>query len=276
VFTHVFIIGVDWRLSFADYPALHREAFVPYLQQAWALGPELAFYALAPILLRRPALLAGVLVASVALRIYLVPTDNGFNGNLRYHFLGSTICFFLMGHVARLAGDRFAWLSKSSTGGGMLVIAVLAMVLPIGEQFVDWDSIRFWVAISAFALSLPGVFAATKDHRLSNFLGDLSFGVYLLNTGLIRGTASNAVLSAALQTNLPPTASSAYALSAVFVASTMGLAYLVYGFIEKPVAGLMRRVIPSWPGREARSALHRPAPSPADGSDAATRFVAPS
>jgi peptidoglycan/LPS O-acetylase OafA/YrhL len=74
----------------------------------------------------------------------------------------------------------------------LLIVAVLLLNYPANA---DWDSPRFWVTALCFAFALPGIFAATAKNRLSNWLGDLSYPLYLihllvmaimLNTGFFR------------------------------------------------------------------------------------------
>ena len=50
--TGIFLIGMDWQLSFGSYPTPHFEAAIPGLEQAWTLGAELLFYLAAPLLMR--------------------------------------------------------------------------------------------------------------------------------------------------------------------------------------------------------------------------------
>jgi peptidoglycan/LPS O-acetylase OafA/YrhL len=73
-FTGLFLLGIDWRVAFASYPADHWSAAIGGLHQAWTLGAELVFYLMAPFLMRSWMWAAAILVASVATR-YATMTD---------------------------------------------------------------------------------------------------------------------------------------------------------------------------------------------------------
>ena len=51
-FTNVFLLGADWNLDFANYPNDNWNAVPSGLHPAWTLGAEMAFYVLAPFLVR--------------------------------------------------------------------------------------------------------------------------------------------------------------------------------------------------------------------------------
>ena len=70
--TGIFLVGMDWRLSFASYPEVHSDAGIVGLKQAWTLGAELMFYLLAPLLMRSWKIAVSLLVASFGLRAYFV------------------------------------------------------------------------------------------------------------------------------------------------------------------------------------------------------------
>ncbi len=43
----------------------------------------------------------------------------------------------------------------------------------------DWFRFNDYAAVVLFALALPGIFEATKNNRVSNWLGDLTYPLYL-------------------------------------------------------------------------------------------------
>jgi peptidoglycan/LPS O-acetylase OafA/YrhL len=70
--TSVIILGMDWRIAFADYPNEHWDASPVFLHPAWTLGAELTFYLVAPFLLRSRKAMLTVFVLSAAIRFGLV------------------------------------------------------------------------------------------------------------------------------------------------------------------------------------------------------------
>lgn len=231
LFTRLFLIGADWRISFADYPQEHWGAMFFGLRQAWTLGPELSFYLLAPFLLRSPLAFLVVLVATIATRAYLVAVY-GYHPVWTYYFLPATFVFFQAGAVARFAGSRLPMLRMPIIGIGCLVGALACLLYPAEPV---WDSSAFWIAAILFAISLPGIFEATKSNTALNWLGSLSFPVYLLHLMVII-LASDAGLFAHLPRN-----SSVIIL--VGVSIVLVVAILANWLIERPTAHLMRRVL---------------------------------
>jgi hypothetical protein len=72
--TGIFLLGMDWRVTFAAYPETHFAAAIEGLHPAWTLGAELSFYLLAPFLVRSWRLTFTVLLLSVAIRFVLNAT----------------------------------------------------------------------------------------------------------------------------------------------------------------------------------------------------------
>lgn len=179
-FTNIFLFGSDWRVAFAAYPQLHFDALPAQLYQAWTLGAELTFYALAPILLRSWKLTTGLLIVSAITRAVCVTEVGGFDTNWTYLFFPATMLFFLLGHVARCTAVR--WPVFGHAAAGTILLTFSFGVLLIGGP-ADWDSIRFWMAALCFAAALPAVFVATRSMRLLNALGDLSYPLYLTHAG---------------------------------------------------------------------------------------------
>ena len=68
--TGIFLIGSDWYASFASYPAQDFSEFPVRINQAWTLGAESTFYALAPILARSLRSAAVLLLLSTACRLF--------------------------------------------------------------------------------------------------------------------------------------------------------------------------------------------------------------
>lgn len=237
---YISLIGTDWRLLLPDYPALRTQATLPPISQAWALSLELTFYLIAPFLLRSWKTVAIVLVASVAWRIYMIQPPGQFNANLRYVFFPAVVCFFLMGHAARLSSERLPALKSGWVGLAMLAISILSMTAP--GPWVYWDTPRFWLSVCAFSLALPGIFAATKDWRVSNVAGDLSYGVYLIHIAPLLLMAQWGTF-AKLAEMYPTGLWRGYVFLMAYALAMIALAYLVHTFIEKPVARGMRSVL---------------------------------
>jgi peptidoglycan/LPS O-acetylase OafA/YrhL len=178
-FTGLFLFGVDWRWSFGKPGGQYISSTLPSLSQAWTLGAELTFYLLAPVLMWRRGLAVALLLGSLALRIVFIavlklePQDLWI-----YTFFPSTILFFLMGHFAAKAGEYYPALATPRIGIALVALCFLDMAFVPEMAF---DDVRSWTAMLLFTAGLPGLFSATKRSVLLNWLGDLSYPVYLVH-----------------------------------------------------------------------------------------------
>jgi peptidoglycan/LPS O-acetylase OafA/YrhL len=172
-FFSVTLIGMDWRYAFATYPAPHIVT-MPLLGQAWTLGAELTFYAIAPFLMRSWKVACLVALSAMIVRGLLVYCI-GLHPVWSFFFFPSTFVFFLLGHLIRVISSRLAFLKNALVGIFFVMSAVCIMTF--GQPF--WDNFAFWIAVLSFTISLPGLFECTKDKKLVNILGELSFPIYL-------------------------------------------------------------------------------------------------
>ena len=139
-FTNLFLFGMNWRISFADYPDTHWNAALFGMRQAWTLGAELTFYLVAPFLLRTPRLCLLVFLGSVVVRAVCVAVY-GFDEHWTYYFLPSTFLFFLLGHFGRLASEQVSFVNSPIFGTAMLI----AMIIGLLKEHVAWDTRQFWM-----------------------------------------------------------------------------------------------------------------------------------
>lgn len=179
--TGVFLIGMDWRLSFASYPRAHWDAGIVGLKQAWTLGAELVFYLLAPLLMRYWKIAVILLVASFGLRAYFVAAyGTDIQEIWTYYFIGTTFGFFMLGHLV----CRFGLLLAEPLIGWALLGCSFAVMF-WSSSYGSYDTLRFWGSVLFFTLALPGLFEATKDIGWMNLLGDLSYPLYLVHTTVL-------------------------------------------------------------------------------------------
>jgi peptidoglycan/LPS O-acetylase OafA/YrhL len=246
-FTGIFLIGQDWRVAFATYPKPHFAAALETLHQAWTLGAELSFYLLAPLLMRSWLAGAAVLIASFGMRTWFV---QDFGPDLQdiwsYHFIGSTIGFFMMGHLICLASQRWRLLRDEGLCFCALALSIVSMAY--ATSYTGFDTPRFWCSAVFFMLALPGLFEATKGIRWMNAVGDLSYPLYLVHTVLLVLIGDQ--LASVILTAGDGSRSAAYASVAAFVAISILAALVVHRFLEVPTAGAMhaalrpQRVVP--------------------------------
>jgi peptidoglycan/LPS O-acetylase OafA/YrhL len=173
----VLLLGTDWIVPFWSYPEQYWGTFPQGLGIGWTLGAELTFYLIAPYVLRSWKLALALFALSAATRAGValtVPISAGTYVIWSYFFFPATLMFFLLGHFANM-------LRQSLPLRNTISIATLALALFLSwiEPRVPVDRFASYASCVCFAAALPGIFAATKDSRILNFLGDLTYPLYL-------------------------------------------------------------------------------------------------
>lgn len=152
-------------------PLVEKFLLVP---QAWSLSIELTFYLLAPwLVLRSTWALAGLLAATVILRLVLVSAGLSFDP-WTYRFFPVEIGSFVAGMlIYRSMKHRTASVPTQRVGlVGLIAAALLLSIFPD-----HWLTRAGFYAYCAWAL--PLAFQLTRSHRLDRYLGELSYPVYL-------------------------------------------------------------------------------------------------
>jgi peptidoglycan/LPS O-acetylase OafA/YrhL len=178
------LIGSDWLVAFRHYPLPDWAVFPPGAEIGWTLGAELAFYLLAPWILRSTSCTIALFACSAAIRallLWLIASADPAYKTWTYLFFPSILLFFLMGHLAE---RTHRWRPIGPALSVLLLAAAAAAASRLDDSTSLGDS-WFHVAALCFAVALPGIFAATKDHRVSNFLGDLTYPLYLTHSLVI-------------------------------------------------------------------------------------------
>lgn len=196
-FVNLFIVGQDLVMFLAIdsdghlYPtaAFGREAHPAFtlllVEQAWSLGVELAFYALAPFLLRRrTSLIVAVAIASVGIRVML--WERGYSHDpWSYRFFPSELGVFLFGSIAYRAYRRGILVASSKHARVILGLAIAVLLgyslLPVG---IPEPAKRFG-AVVMLALALPSLFALTKNSARDTYIGRLSYPIYISHVLLL-------------------------------------------------------------------------------------------
>jgi peptidoglycan/LPS O-acetylase OafA/YrhL len=248
----IILFGSDWNIAFLTYPQQNWQGFPAGAGVGWTLGAELTFYILAPWLLRSRIAGIAALLASLLIRVVLSILfwrTQSLLYTWTYFFFPATLCFFLIGHVARLMYSSAIQLVREKQFNALSVVFLLCS-LCLSYVFPSYNLIEpvFYVSVILFALALPGIFALTKENFITNFLGDLTYPIYLtgeLSTWLMIGRMfppfGQAVMDLASSTNWSSYWQSAL-LTSIYILCALAVALLVHLTIEPLATALVRRV----------------------------------
>jgi peptidoglycan/LPS O-acetylase OafA/YrhL len=178
--TGFFIYGSDWLLSFRAYPEHYTVPMPHGLELGWTLATEMSFYLIAPFVLRSRAWVLAIFASSILLRMLLnveFPTETSTTLWISwcYYFFPSLALFFMLGHLSRQLYKKVPLTAR----GAWLGLGFAALVFLIQDARYSYENVDFYAAILIFAVCLPAIFEATKDNKICNFLGDLTYPLYL-------------------------------------------------------------------------------------------------
>jgi peptidoglycan/LPS O-acetylase OafA/YrhL len=246
------LFGTDWIILFLTSPQRYWAIFPQVLNIGWTLGAELTFYLIAPWVLRSGKtaialfLMSALIRLSVAIVVPIEPIKDHMDWS--YFFFPATLMFFMLGHFANV-------LWRSVPLGTVASIAALAMA-----GFFSWldpqlsvDRLPSYLSCLCFAAAIPGLFAVTKDGRIFNFLGDLTYPLYLTHSmtiatlfwpwGFARPIGELMVAGAAYFGS--PAIGGTFVMAAVFCI-TLAVAVVAHFAIERPARSLAAMFFFRW------------------------------
>ena len=205
VVSNLLMFGQDWvmfsgiqhgQLVFStDFQ--HSEVLLYHgllIPQAWTLGLELTFYLIAPFVLPNRRSIYVLLIASIALRIYLIGIGLGTNDPWTYRFFPAELAFFLIGALAHQVLRPFY---QKLFPDNQLLVASLATYLLIALSLCYFliplrELYRALLLFGAFVLLVPLAFVFQRRSRLDVWIGNLSYPIYIGHLLMI-GVASQAL-----------------------------------------------------------------------------------
>ncbi len=245
--TSIFLLGVDWRVTFVDYP----NSYFPFpigLNAAWTLGVEMLFYMIAPFLLRSFSAVIFVFLLSVSVRIPAAIFELGISWT--YMNFSTTICFFLLGHLSYRYSQYLVINPKRNS---FIFLGSSIFFLMIAANTGKFENIYFYISITLFSLGLPSIFSLTKDNKYMNFLGNLSFPIYLIHILCLLMLPSSILNS--LISLFSDKVLACYVSIILYLISVTIVAIPVFLLIERPTAFLFHKVL-DW-GKEIFSAIYK-------------------
>lgn len=154
-------------------PKVYEFLFVP---QAWSIGVELLFYLIAPLILRKGKLIILLLfLSSLLLRLLLY--SQGLNHDpWTYRFFPTELAFFLLGNLSYQIYIRLKSVSLKPITSFLVLFLILSFTVAY-DKF--WIPGKFQLYFGFLALSIPFIFISTNKSKLDNYVGELSYPIYI-------------------------------------------------------------------------------------------------
>jgi peptidoglycan/LPS O-acetylase OafA/YrhL len=155
-------------------PQLYKFLFIP---QAWTIGLEIAFYLIAPFLVKRKLkIIIPLILLSLILRTVLYFHFDLNNDPWTYRFFPTELVFFLLGIVSYRIYKKMQTIDVKNNflkliWLGILGFTVVYSFLPI--------SAKSYLYLTVFFMSLPFVFILTKNWKIDSYIGELSYPIYI-------------------------------------------------------------------------------------------------
>jgi peptidoglycan/LPS O-acetylase OafA/YrhL len=182
VLSNVVVFGQDVMLFIGKWPHLWNKDyfyhFFMYVGPAWTIEVEFFFYAMAPFIVRGGVIwpiviLAGSLVArTIAVAVGYTAYINA------YDFPPFELAFFMAGSLAYrayayLRTQKSKWISVYS-----LAACVAIALLSVFYLFIPFARPIYLLSV---CICLPGIVLVGRRNPFDNFLGELSYPIYLLH-----------------------------------------------------------------------------------------------
>lgn len=156
-------------------PPLYQLLWIP---QGWSLGLELTFYALAPFLLNKSIrTIVVIFFVSELIRIYLIGL--GYSGDpWSYRFFPNELSIFLLGSLACKYYDHNKVLIQESFFSYIGLAFILLLIVSFGYLPIEYQTKKI-IFIISFSCLMGNIFSITKNSKVDNFIGMLSYPIYI-------------------------------------------------------------------------------------------------
>jgi peptidoglycan/LPS O-acetylase OafA/YrhL len=194
-FINLFIIGMDsiWFVGITPETGMgfsRRSTFdfgapsLVFNHPLWTIAVEALYYLVSPFLLRRgPWVAAGLVVIGGLIHVAIVLSPLSYTF-WSYFFFPSAAYFFFLGAFTYQA---FRWYRTSALRTALearpLTLIGVLVGFSVPAHVVIWNLLPAASLFSALILAplLPILFGLTERNRIDRFIGDLSYGTYVVH-----------------------------------------------------------------------------------------------
>ena len=190
VLSNILIIGQDWIMFTGVFEGgfgftsnnTTSEVNVWHgllIPQAWTLGVEISFYALAPFVLKRKKTIIILIILSLMVRTYIIYIGLGFKDPWTYRFFPNELALFLFGSLSHQLWSsilkRKGWIKYNYSLWVTVLLILYCLIFPL----LPYKNINTLLLISFFILALPFLFNYQSKNRIDKLIGSLSYPIYI-------------------------------------------------------------------------------------------------
>lgn len=169
-----------------SYPALFEFLFIP---QGWSLGIELSFYLLAPYILKRKLFTVLIIISiTLIIRFYISQSLGWNNDPWPFRFFPTTLTFFLFGTLSFHFYNSIKVHKPKNYFQTIIILSYFIFIIMYQSIpkviYIDinlTDCFLYLYSIVAVAY----LFNISKSVPLDNYLGELSYPIYLIHALII-------------------------------------------------------------------------------------------
>ncbi len=159
--------------------SLHKFLIVP---QAWTIGVELAFYLIAPFIVRKNIYLL-IFLLSTSLFIKHLLNSNGLNYDpWTYRFFPAEMTFFFLGILSYKLYIKIKDVKINKLLANIVLSIELILILSYNYIRPEIFEILF---VIQFSVLLPILFIHTKYWKIDRYIGELSYPIYISHIFII-------------------------------------------------------------------------------------------
>ena len=151
------------------------------IPQAWSIGLELMFYIIAPFIVRKSIRhIILFILASILLRAFIYFYIGWSHDPWTYRFFPTELALFLFGSIAYKIYNNIN--IKDIKKDYLILLVCLYFFIIIFYQFIPILShIKNWLIYLMSIWMIPILFSLTKNNKIDNFIGELSYPIYLVH-----------------------------------------------------------------------------------------------